>query len=358
MAPVDARQNAMQVKLGPYIAEVMADAFRLLDAYWVGHSYCNGTSNQWSCCDNQFGDSSNHENFPFFNGQPCWCPEQNANIAFAAPSKIPDIANLVLDQPGRISYFAGQTPSMTINESPNTTPNPSASSDFNSPTTAAADQTLTTRITVSPSTTNDPPAPNTASPSHTSSTSQTPIASSPASASITPSNDPSLSTGSKIGIGVGVGAGALIVAALAWLLLSFLRKRRQTAPPPIESPFRPKSYGSYAGISDAHSKDSTNGDLRSPAWSGHKPELPANESAVVAPRDVSMISMAEVEGSTPRQSMQSQFSVQGGQPLPLQQPQVQNGSLHPAVGPDGVRQYIPYRPTYGSHMRSVHEMPG
>ncbi|ERF73039.1 hypothetical protein EPUS_08603 [Endocarpon pusillum Z07020] len=275
--------------LGQYIAEVTADPSRLLDAYWVGHSYCNGTSNQWSCCDNQFGDSSNNENFPFFNGQPCWCPEENANIAFAAPSKIPDIANLVLDQPGRISYFPGQAPSMTINEPPNTNSNPSTSSDFDSPTTAAADQTQITRITVSPSATNDSPARNTASPSHSSSTSQTPIAGSPASPPITPSKDPSLSTDSKIGIGVGVGVGALILAALAWLLLSFLRKRRQKAPPPIEHPFRPKSYGSYAGISDAHSRDSTNGDLRSPAWSGHKPELPADERAVVAPRDVSMI---------------------------------------------------------------------
>ncbi|KAF7510421.1 hypothetical protein GJ744_006700 [Endocarpon pusillum] len=343
------------ISLGPYIAEVTADASRLLDVYWVAHSYCNGTSNQWSCCDKQYGDSSNHDSFPFLNGQPCWCPEENANIAFTAPSKIPDIANLVVDPPGTISYFSGQTPTMVIGYL-STNPNPSATSDFDSPTTTAADRTQTTRITVSVSATNDSPAPNTASPSHNSFTSQTAIASSPASPPITPSNHPSLSTGSKIGIGVGVGAGALILAALAWLLVSFLRKRRQTAPPPIEHPIRPKSYGSYAGISDAYSKDSTNGDLRSPAWSGHKPELPADESAVVAPRDVSMFSVAEIEGSTPTQSMQSQPSVQVGQPLPLQQPQVQNGSLHPVVSSDGVGRYIPYRPVYGPQMRSIHEM--
>ena len=324
----------------------------------MGHSYCNGTSNQWSCCDNQFGDSSNKENFPFLNGQPCWCPEENAHIAFAAPSKIADIANLVLDQPGRISYFAGQAPSTTVDDSSNTKPNPSASLDPDSPTTAAVDQTQTIRITMSPSATNDSPAPNSASTSRNSSTSQTPIAGSPAFPPITPSNDPGLSTGSKIGIGVGVGAGALILAALAWLLLSFLRKRRQTAPTPIEDQIHPKSYASYAGIPDAHSNESTNGDLRSPAWSGHKSELHTNENAVVASRDMSMNSMAEVEGSTPRQSVQSQPSVQGGQPLPLQQPQIQNGSLHPVFASDGVRQYIPYRPTNGPQMRSIHEMPG
>jgi hypothetical protein len=204
------------------------------------------------------------------------------------------------------------------------------------------------------STTTNSPASSTASLSNDSPASQTPFLGATSSPS-TASSDPGLSTGSKIGIGVGVGTGALVLAALLWFLLNFLRKRRHGLPPPIEDQIRPKSFGSYAGISGANSSEGANGDLRSPAWSGHKSELPADEGVVPSPRITSMnSSMAEVEGSTPRQSVQSQTSVQSVQPQPLRQ----NDSLHPVFDSNQVRQYQPYRPPHGPNMQSIQEMPG
>lgn len=83
---------------------------------------------------------------------------------------------------------------------------------------------------------------------------------------------------------------------------------------------------------------------------------------MVSPRITSTSTMAEVEGSTPRQSVQSQPSFQSVQPLPQQQQQPQlprqNVPLHPTFDSNQVRQYKPYRPSDGQAMQSIHEMPG
>ncbi len=73
-----------------------------------------------------------------------------------------------------------------------------------------------------------------------------------------------------------------------------------------------------------------------------------------------MAAAAEVEASPPRQSVQSQMSMQGVQPMygPQPQPQGQKSSLHPTFDSNRVRQYVPYRPAYGRQRRSIHEMPG
>ena len=328
-------------------------------SYWVGHSYCNGTSNQWSCCGNQYGDPNNRENFPFNNKQKCWCPEDDAMIAFSAPSKIPDVAYLDLGQPGKISYFPGYTPSTTADDSSTTSSTRTRTSEEDFSTPSAAESSRRTRATSGSSTTTNSPASSRTSLSSGSSSSQTPASQATSSAS-TASQNSGLSTGTKIGIGVGVSAGALISAALIWLLLSFLRRRRRGPPPPIEEQIRPKSFGSYAGISGANSSEGANGDLRSPAWSGHKSELPADENTVVSPRITSTSTMAEVEGSTPRQSVQSQPSIQSVQPQPRPQSQSlgQNTSLHPTFDSNQIRQYKPYRPSDGQNLQSIHEMPG
>ena len=103
-------------------------------------------------------------------------------------------------------------------------------------------------------------------------------------------------------------------------------------------------------MSEAKSAQSANGDSRSPAWSGYKSELPADENTVTSPTIPSTMSMAtnsmaEVEGTTPRQSVQSQ--------LPRQSMVSQ-----PGYDANGIKQYIPYNPGYGRNMEDIHEMPG
>ena len=308
-------------------------AVRSEASYWVGHSYCNGTSNQWSCCLNQYGNPSNQESYPFNNNQPCWCPEENAMIAFTAPSVIPSVAYLDLARPGTISYYPGHAPSMVQGES-STTISAAATSSGADPSAGSAKSTSqSTRFLSSLSTQRNSPASNAAS-----STAVPP----PGSATSLPSSDPGLSTGAKIGIGVGIGAGALVLAGLIGLVIRHLHKRRKTTPPPIEDQIRPRSFGSFAGLTEAKSPEGANGDLLSTAWSGHKSELPADENAVVSPTiapSTASTAMAEVEGTDARQSVQSQPSVDG----------------------NGIRQYVPYSVMRGrsvQSMQSIHEMPG
>lgn len=163
-----------------------------------------------------------------------------------------------------------------------------------------------------------------------------------------------LSTPSKIGIGVGAGAGAIGLLAILWFVLTYLRKHNRKPPPPIEDQIRPKSFGSYAAMSEGAAPKSP--DLQSPAWSGHKSELPADLS-VVAPAPMSPSihpSMSvEVEGSTPGPSGQTQ-----------PQARRQNIPSQSFFDANGVRQYVPYNPAaVGGHGRSAsgqgaHEMPG
>ena len=107
-------------------------------------------------------------------------------------------------------------------------------------------------------------------------------------------------------------------------------------------------------MSEAPNPQSPNGDARSPAWSGHKSELPADETAVVASPTVgsttSMLShpVAEVEGTTPRQSVQSGLPMARG-----------SGMSQPGYDVDGIKRYIPYHPAQGrSSMQNIAELPG
>ncbi|ERF69919.1 hypothetical protein EPUS_05463 [Endocarpon pusillum Z07020] len=336
-----------------------------ISAFWVGHSYCNGTSNNWSCCENQYGNTRNQQFFPYNNRQQCWCPEENAMIGFNAPEKIPDVAYLDLEQPGSISYFPGHTPSAALGGSSTTDSPASTTSDTDSSTTFTTSTARTSESSSSSSsnTNTNSPASNTASPSNGSSASHSAAPDSTmspsTSAPLDPSSDPGLPTGTKIGIGVGAGAGAVILASLLYLLLSFLRKRRKSPPPPIEDQIRPKSIGSsYAGMmSEAQNPQSPNSDAKSPAWSGHRSELPADEPAVAASPTIgsttssSMPShplvVAEVEATPPRQSVQSGSQMARG-----------SGTSQPGYGADGIKRYIPYNPARGRSVQDIAELPG
>lgn len=282
-------------------------------------------------------------------------------IDFNAPSIIPSLAYLDLTHPGSISYFPGHGPSASQSDSSTTTSLTTTSSSTSS--------SQTTQSSSSSSTNTKSPASNTATTSTLTSTARpTDPASTTASSPISTSPQP-LSTPAKIGLGVGLGIGALILAALAYLFL-FFRKRHNKSrpPPPIEEQIRPKSYGSYAGITEPPPKSTGSPEtetetetrdvaLRSPAWSGHKSELPADESAMVSPMIPSTNSMApnlvaEVEGTTPRQSVLSQQQQQ----QPMRQSRV--SSQQPTFDANGIMQYVPYSQAAGRSMQSIHEMAG
>lgn len=324
---------------------VLTIMFDLEDAYWIGHSYCNGTSNQWSCCSNHIGDPTNKRDFPFNNKEPCWCPDENAQIAFTAPSVIPSVARLELAHPGSISYFPDHTPSAATGDTSKTTGTGTTVSDKGSPASSPTGPGEKTQFISGGSTKSQSPASNTASVLGGDSRIQTAQPGSADSSSL-PSSSPSLrplSTNAKIGIGVGVGLGTLLLLAAFCLLFIRHRNHRDYSSPPIEKKIRPKSFGSFAATS------TSNQEIKSPVWSGHQSELPADENAVISPMSPSSSSAAEVEGTTPRESLISQSS----RPSPPQLSQQWYDA-------NGYRQYVPYNPSHvrGPNMPSIHEMPG
>lgn len=111
----------------------------------------------------------------------------------------------------------------------------------------------------------------------------------------------------------------------------------------------------------AQNPQSPNSDARSPAWSGHKSELPADEPAVAvaasasptigSTTSTSMLShptvVAEVEATTPRQSVQSGLQMGRG-----------SGMSQPGYDANGIKRYIPYNPAKGRSMQDIAELPG
>jgi hypothetical protein len=86
-------------------------------------------------------------------------------------------------------------------------------------------------------------------------------------------------------------------------------------------------------------------------------------NSVASPTITSMSSVPEVEGTTPRQSVQS-AQMQGWPPLQPQPLQPQPLQVHqPRFYANGNRQYVPYSPARGAGAEAgaggnVHEMPG
>jgi len=81
--------------------------------------------------------------------------------------------------------------------------------------------------------------------------------------------------------------------------------------PPIEEQIRPRS-----------TMTELDPDLRSPAWSGHKSELPADESTLASPTPTRQeFKRVEAEGS-PRRGDSARYIGQGSYQVPGQQGRV------------------------------------
>lgn len=84
-----------------------------------------------------------------------------------------------------------------------------------------------------------------------------------------------LTTGAKAGIAIGAVGGALVGLLLGWIMFKLHQRRKSGTTQRAESPpidtFRPSSVAHTNRASQVESE------MRSPAWSGHKSELPADE---------------------------------------------------------------------------------
>jgi hypothetical protein len=309
------------------------------DQQWTGLAYCNGSSDQWQLCDESSTDSSTV--LSPGDAAPCWCPSSIAEryVAFSAPISLAPQALLPTYSGGSISYYDGFGPTGSL-----TSPFTTSSTLFSSGSSAPLTSTSNTSMLGSGS------------------TASSPMSATPTSLSTTApgSTSSSLSTGAKAGIGVGAATGALTGLALLWLLATCIRRRKKENRMSSGSQIRPRSQAFVTG------KDpSDEVDPRSPTWSGHKSELPAEERAsVVSPVSSQQAwtrpTSSEVEGTLPTyQSMGSLRSEAMGDGGPVYKPYRKEEV--PPVGMQVVPEtsgldsaaYMPGRKT-GS---SVYEMP-
>jgi hypothetical protein len=249
-----------------------------VDHPWTGLVVCNGTTTDWFACGDG-GPTITH-------GMGCPCPDTSRTLAFtAADSPIQSIMNVGLAL-GDSSCF----PSFTVYCS-GASPTPSQSST----TLAAAPSSTATSTSTAPQTnslsltTNSggvvstvfvtwtPDAPTSTSfltmPSGSSNTTDA-GGFSPMEPSATP--NAGLQNEAKIGIGVGSAVGAVFVGALLWYYISYMRKRHGKKPASTAGDHSgPDSAADANGFAE---KDNLgDDDPRSPTWSGHKSELPADK---------------------------------------------------------------------------------
>ncbi|OAG35878.1 hypothetical protein AYO21_09961 [Fonsecaea monophora] len=253
---------------------------------WAGLVYCNGTSNEWVACE----DEGSTVTTPL----PCWCPEvESRTVAFTASSVLKNIMSLPATVGRSVSWKDADAYSSEHSLTLTLVP---------------SDNEITTSISVTDSVTGttDPLSPSStasaaSSTQHPSSGSFQTFTAPAATSTVTLPIASGLSTGQKIGVAFGAVCGAAIVLAFAWLLCTAYRrsaKRRldNTEPAPMREPTLPQV--------DRRPSDP---EMRSPAWSGHKSELPADESVTStspAPlyQDSQRPQSAEVEGSPVRMS--------------------------------------------------------
>ncbi|EXJ82156.1 hypothetical protein A1O1_08225 [Capronia coronata CBS 617.96] len=257
------------------------------DQPWAGLVYCNGTSNEWVACE----DSGSTVSVP----EPCWCPSSSRTVAFTDSSQLTNIMSLP-NTPGAsvtwrdvLAYESEH--SLTLTSSPTTTSDSSSVTTLLPPVSA---RTTNSSVTSTDSSSSESSASKTASASAT-----------PES----PTESSGLRTGQKIGVGLGAAGGMIAMLLLGWLVARRLRrgndKRRQT--PPMVDLTRPQSDGPQM---DA--------DLRSPAWSGHKSELPADDSTTTSPspayQEFRQPQTVEVEGTPARPAART--TQDGGYKMP------------------------------------------
>ncbi|EXJ71241.1 uncharacterized protein A1O5_05047 [Cladophialophora psammophila CBS 110553] len=252
---------------------------------WAGLVYCNGTSNEWVACK----DEGSTVTTPL----PCWCPDVDSRtVAFTDASVLTNIMSLPATLGGRVTWkdadaYSSEhslTSILTSSDTDTTTSTPTSSS------------VTDTTILLSPASTVSAASSTLRSPSASFQTFSAPEATAGAIA-----NHSGLSTGQKIGVAFGAAGGAAAMVLFAWLLCTCFRRRaggrqEQNEPASMREPTLPQAE-----------RRPTNPEMRSPAWSGHKSELPADEnvtSASPVPRyqDFARPQSAEVEGSPVRMS--------------------------------------------------------
>ncbi|OAP54509.1 hypothetical protein AYL99_10957 [Fonsecaea erecta] len=265
-----------------YDDPVCPDKGEFQEQPWAGLVYCNGTSNEWVACE----DEGSTVTTPL----PCWCPDTDSRtVAFTDSSVLTNIMSLPATVGGSVTwkdadaYSSEHSLTATLVASDvETTASTSSVTNATGPLSPAS---------ISSAASSPPPPPSTSY-----QTSSAPAAAS----TVTPSHS-GLSTGQKIGIGLGSVCAAAIVLAFAWLLCasarrSAKREEEQNEAAPMREPTLPQVE-----------RRPSDPEMRSPAWSGHKSELPADESvpsASPAPRyqDFQRPQSAEVEGSPVRMS--------------------------------------------------------
>jgi hypothetical protein len=249
-----------------------------IDHSWVGLVTCDGVSTNWFAC----GDNSP----TVTHGMGCNCPQTSATLAFtAADSPIQEIMQLGLAYPQSSCFpsFTAYCSEATQGSSPSST-TPTAAPSSTSPSTPTASRTTSTSlttnsggsvitvittqiITASANTSIFTPPPATYS---------TAGFVGPVGPSTSP--DTGLQTPARIGIGIGSAVGAVSIGALLWFCISCMRKRSKK-----KSALRTEDRTGPVLSEDANAfveKDNLGSDdPRSPTWSGHKSELPANKDS-------------------------------------------------------------------------------
>ncbi|KIX95132.1 uncharacterized protein Z520_09048 [Fonsecaea multimorphosa CBS 102226] len=253
---------------------------------WAGLVYCNGTSNEWVACED--------EGSTVTTPSPCWCPDTDSRtVAFTDSSVLTNIMSLPATLGGSVTWKDADAYS-----SEHSLTSTLDSSDTDTTTSTSISNSVTSAtVLMSPASTSSAATSTLPLPSTSFQTFSAPAATS----TVTP-GDSGLSTGQKIGISFGAVGGAAIALVFAWLLCTSFRRRakrrqKEKGSAPMREPTLPQVE-----------RRPSDAEMRSPAWSGHKSELPADESvtnASPAPRYQDLPTRpqsAEVEGSPVRMS--------------------------------------------------------
>lgn len=261
------------------------------DQTWAGLVYCNGTSDQWVACE----DSGSTVTTP----SPCACPSamESRTVAFTDASVLNNIMALPASLEMSVTWkdvaaYASEHALTSITSSS------AGSTNLLPPASASASNTGQSSSAISSST--------------ATSTNSSGVV-------LFPTNTPKvtktgLDKGAKIGIAFGSAAGAIfLLFLLRWVVVRSKKRRQEKkegepSTPPVTDSERPQS-GSPTDL-----------DMRSPAWSGHKSELAADEMTTSttspAPLYWTRPQSAEVQGSPAPSSFTAKPTGDGGFTVP------------------------------------------
>ncbi|EMR66757.1 hypothetical protein UCREL1_6259 [Eutypa lata UCREL1] len=219
------------------------------DQPWLGLVRC-GKSNdvhkkeeEWAGCEEP-DDLSLDE-------APANCDCDGKGALFRDAPILEDIAQLPKKTTGTITYFGDHTPTMPVTSSSSSSSSPSSTSEARPPST-----TESSMLTDASTTATSPPF----------------IATS----SVTPPDSPVITVGAKAGVGIGSALGALLIGCMVFMALS-LRKRKKKR----QQQAQDSQEGSPAAGQGQISSANTDVPLVSPAMSGFKSELSADEPNIV-----------------------------------------------------------------------------